>query len=194
MKVQKLTITDFSFANHTHSSTASGGLITSYSGYSGVGGTSVYSGSGGSDYSGVSDTATSSPLPKVATVINPLNTDNITVFYAVGAITIFGIRAILYNGLEISTVKFSIISGSSSGTANQNIWTSADDTINTDSNSRTVTTKVLTAATNPSTTVVEADNGEFTSTGYKLNYTTTASGRIWYEVSFPVRPRVLYYH
>lgn len=63
------------------------------------------------------------------------------------------------------------------------IWTSADDTINSDSNSRTVTTKVLSANTNPSTIVAEADANAFGATSFSLDWTTTASGRVFFYVA-----------
>ncbi len=63
------------------------------------------------------------------------------------------------------------------------IWTSADDVIPTDDNSRTVTTKVLSANTNPSTIVAEADANAFGATSFSLDWTTTASGRVFFYVA-----------
>lgn len=67
--------------------------------------------------------------------------------------------------------------GATDGSAENSIWSSADDTINTDSNMRNVTTKAIAVATNPSTVAAEADGVSMDSTGYTLNWTTTASGR-----------------
>jgi hypothetical protein len=64
------------------------------------------------------------------------------------------------------------------------IWTSADDTINTDSNKRTVTTKCVQVCTNPSTVAAEADATSLISDGFTITWTTTSSGRRFFSVAF----------
>jgi hypothetical protein len=57
------------------------------------------------------------------------------------------------------------------------IWTSADDTINSDSNKRSVTTKCVQVNTNPSTIAAEADATSLNSDGFTITWTTTSSNK-----------------
>lgn len=111
-------------------------------------------------------------------------TQSITTVAEPNGVYFFGTGQTTANATDGAEAHICIGAGGESPIEELAMWTSADNTVDSDTNRAWDTAKCIKVATNPSTVAAEADFNSVTSTSYVLNWTTTRLNSRFFGVAF----------